>query len=327
MDPSSLGGPPSVSISSTATSAPSPVSTSGISALPVPVPGNLNASTNSTATSSAALVNDDAAESSLAPKKKSCGRPPVWHPNAVKGIILRPTVSTQYTINRSIDGTNPKTRAQSKLLDKILAELGRYCDYNEECLHATLNPEGHAHEVLDLGLMTGTARADEIACHSKFLSDYRQVRSFLIMAFLLRTHSCVQRVQGMLVAAWAKTTTASAIKEAEDEMRIIKAAGGPAPPLLGLQAFYLASDLGWSLCLKAAYIQLYGQEPTGPDAMAERARHCRWFWEQQETDANKKIVTEAYSAYKADHQRLWGSDQDAVDVAIGDSLSAVDRQT
>jgi hypothetical protein len=269
--------------------------------------------------------NDDKVKSSGKDKKK-LGRPFEWHPTP-HGQVMSTENITQYAINCAVDAANPKARAQRGLLDKIMAALGLWCDYDENNLSLVGNPNGTPKVVKDLGLMVGEARADEITRRVTFLKETRQVRLCpLSLREYRRADVPSQRVQGMLSAVISKSTNAASIREAEAEVRTIKAATGTAPKATGLSSYYQSSDLGWSR-LKPSYIQLHGQEPTGPGAVAERQRHCKWWWDHQETEANKKLVTEAHNRYKKDHERLWAAEREAVQTATGDSLTAGERQS
>jgi hypothetical protein len=131
----------------------------------------------------------------------------------------------------------------------------------------------------------------------------------------------------MLYATVGKSTSPAALREVENEFRTMKAAGGQAPNPLSLLYYYMASELGWKACLKAGYIQLYGALPSGAGAAAERVRHCQWYWDHQETEANKKAMIAAHVKYEQDHYRLWADEREAIETPTGDLLSAVDRQT
>jgi hypothetical protein len=109
-------------------------------------------------------------------EKKKLGRPYKWHANATTGIVLTPPNVTQYVINKAIDANNPKAHTQKKLLDKITAQLGLHCNYNEDNLLEELNSAGVPSEVKDLKTMVGEARAKEITRRMTFLKDARQVR-------------------------------------------------------------------------------------------------------------------------------------------------------
>jgi hypothetical protein len=130
----------------------------------------------------------------------------------------------------------------------------------------------------------------------------------------------------VLSADMAKATTPSAIKEAVNEMRVMRAATGSAPAALSPMNYYMASDSGWKPRIKASFIQKHGREPTGPGAMAERMEHCRWFWDHQETAENKKLINAAYAQYLKDHQWLWELELQAIETPTGDALTAAERQ-
>jgi hypothetical protein len=130
----------------------------------------------------------------------------------------------------------------------------------------------------------------------------------------------------MLASRMAKSTSAAAIRELEGEMRALKAASGTPPSPIGLHHYYMACDIGWNDRLKAAFVQIHGYEPTGKNAIADRTQHCRWFWDHQESAANKQLVTAAHAQYVKDHERVWADEQAMLATAAGDYLLPAERQ-
>jgi hypothetical protein len=130
----------------------------------------------------------------------------------------------------------------------------------------------------------------------------------------------------MFQHSFNKSTSAAAQREAEAEMRTMAAFNGVAPSVGKQDDYYVASEIGWDPRLKAGYIQIHGQAPTGPGALAERMRHCRWFWEHQETPENKKLIIEGWKRYKKEHARIWADERESLETPTGDSLTAAERQ-
>jgi hypothetical protein len=109
--------------------------------------------------------------------KKKLGRPTNWT-SETRDKILSTENTTRYAINRSIDGHNPKSKCQGKLIDKVTAALGESCNWDEDNILEAKKNERKPFVIKDLGLMTGEARAKEIQRRLAFISEHRQVRRF-----------------------------------------------------------------------------------------------------------------------------------------------------
>jgi hypothetical protein len=320
MDPPPLPSASSLSLAAAATSdgtalASALSANSGMDSLPPLLDLDNPAASNSKDPDTSSLANNKPSKAAVAKQ---------WH-TAIHTLILLPENLAQYTINRTIDAQNKKAQAQTKLLDKVIGAVGAHCNWRKEKLNVTKNLQGKPAKVSDVGLMTGRACSDEITHCCRFLKDYCQVCLDIQLTVVLWL-TVAHRIQSMLWVVTNKNSTIKAICKAENKMQTMKAAGGAAPPVVSFHNFYMASKHRWSTTLKPLYIQLHGQEPTRPGTMGERACHCWWFWENQETSANKKAITAVYERYKKDHQRMWDEADDLLDTATGNALGPVQCQ-
>jgi hypothetical protein len=162
--------PASPSVDATATASASSASAPSNNRPPSPAPSVDAASTGS------GKANKKKKKKNKNKNKNPVGRPPKWHSVANKQIIVSEANLLQYGINRAIDSNDPKAHAQTQLLNRIMAALGRHCDWNTDNLLDEKNPLGTPSDIEDVALMRGQERADELERRSDFLSDNRQVR-------------------------------------------------------------------------------------------------------------------------------------------------------